>query len=136
MRKGGKGILKSLSASPCPFGNPFQLSKISGEESNDLIGLSIVERTGYNGMGREEWHKKLLLNRLIVQTVHIIRLMLLTVLTTYPRIVEIFPIYSPSPSYGGGLGWGWKTHLVPLPFIPSRGGEGKFMEPHGQARGP
>jgi hypothetical protein len=42
---------------------------------------------------------------LIVQTVHIVRLMLLTVLTTYQRIVEIFPIYS-----------------------PSRGGEGEFTK--------
>ena len=58
MRKGGKSILKSLSASPRPLCDALQLSKISGEESNDLIGLPIVERTGYNGMGRKEWHKR------------------------------------------------------------------------------
>ncbi len=57
MGKEAKSILKSFPASPCPFGNPFQLSKISGEESDDLIGLPIVERASYNGIGREEWHK-------------------------------------------------------------------------------
>jgi hypothetical protein len=58
MRKRGKGILKSLPASPCPLCDALQFSKIFGKESDDLIGLSIVERTGYNGMGREKWHKK------------------------------------------------------------------------------
>jgi hypothetical protein len=58
MRKWGKGILKSLSASPCALCDPFQLSKIFGKESDDLIGLSIVERTGDNGMSRKEWHKR------------------------------------------------------------------------------
>jgi len=47
MRKGGKSILKSLFALS-PLCDALQLSKISGEESNDLIGLPIVERTGYN----------------------------------------------------------------------------------------
>jgi len=136
MRKEAKGILKSLPAPSRPFGYSFQLSKIRGKEGEDLIGLTIVERANHNGICRKERHKKIPLNRLIVQTVHIVRLMLLTVLTTYQRIVEIFPIYSPSPSdrvrvaAGSGsapqgllprreslwLGEGWTTHLVPLPF--------------------
>jgi hypothetical protein len=58
MRKETQGILKSLPAPPCSLSNRFQLSEILGEEGNDLIRLSIVERTNHNGMGREEWHKK------------------------------------------------------------------------------
>jgi hypothetical protein len=58
MRKEAKGVLKSLPAPPRSLSNPFQLSKILGEEGNDLIGLPIVERANHNGMGREEWHKK------------------------------------------------------------------------------
>jgi hypothetical protein len=57
MRKQAKRILKSLFASPRSLRNPFQLSKISGEESDDLIGFSVVEGADDNGVRREERHK-------------------------------------------------------------------------------
>ena len=57
MRKEAKGVLKSFPAPPRSLSNPFQLTEIFGEESHDLIGLSIVQRANHNGMGREEWHK-------------------------------------------------------------------------------
>jgi hypothetical protein len=47
---------------------------------------------------------------------------------TYAKIFEISPLI-PSPSDGGGRGWGW-TELRPfgpLPSIPSHRGEGRFL---------
>ena len=58
MRKETEGILKSLPAPPRPLCNPFQLTKIFGEESDDLIGLTVVERANHNGIRFEERHKR------------------------------------------------------------------------------
>jgi len=51
--------------------------------------------------------------------------MLLTVLTTYPRIVEIFPIYPPSPSGWGRVKVGVDNTFGPPPLypLPRWGGE-------------
>ena len=48
------------------------------------------------------------------------------------EIFQISPII-PSPFDGGGHGWGrtkaiWSIMSPPLPFIPSRRGEGRFLE--------
>ncbi len=58
MRKETEGILKSLPAPPRPFGNPFQLTKIFSEESDDLVGLTVIERANHNGIRFEEGHMK------------------------------------------------------------------------------
>ena len=58
MGKEAQRILKSLFASPRPLRNPFQLSKILGEESDDLIGLTVVEGADDNGICCEERYKR------------------------------------------------------------------------------
>ena len=57
MRKEAEGILKSFPAPPRPLCNPLQLAKIFGEESDDLIGLTVVERSNHNGIRFEERHR-------------------------------------------------------------------------------
>ena len=58
MRKKAKGVLKPLLAPPGPLCNAFQLTKISGKKSDDLIGIPVVEGTNHNGIRREERHKR------------------------------------------------------------------------------
>ncbi len=56
MRKEAERILKSLPAPPRPLCNPLELAKISGEECDDLIGFTVVERANHNGIRFEERH--------------------------------------------------------------------------------
>ena len=58
MGKEAKGILKSLLAPPRPLCNSLQFTKIFGEESDDLIGLTVVERANHDGIRFEERHKR------------------------------------------------------------------------------
>ena len=59
MGKEAEGILKSLPASSRSFCNPFDLSKIFGEEGDDLIRFPVIGGTDDDGFGCEEWHKKI-----------------------------------------------------------------------------
>ncbi len=72
MRKKAKGILKPLPAPPRPFGNPFQLSKILGEEGDDLVGLTVVCGSDDNGVCFEERHEEIVPIVWIVQIVNIV----------------------------------------------------------------
>jgi len=51
-----KGILKSFPTPSRPLCNPLQLSVIFGEEGDNFIRLSIIERANDDGIGFKEWH--------------------------------------------------------------------------------
>jgi hypothetical protein len=53
MGKQTQSILKSFLAPSRSLGNPFDLSKIFGEEGNDLIRLPIIGGAGDNGVRLE-----------------------------------------------------------------------------------
>jgi hypothetical protein len=62
MRKEAQGILKTFPAPPRSFRNSFQFTEVLGEEGDNLIGLSVVQGTNHNGIGRKKRHKHTMLN--------------------------------------------------------------------------
>ncbi len=58
MGKKAESVLKPLFAPSRSFGNSLQLSKITGEKSDDLVGFTVVCGSNDDGICLEERHKE------------------------------------------------------------------------------